>query len=112
MVAAHMARRPDEDWKRLYSQQNSNPKLKTMIWDLHCHLGGFAGTTPEERMASLIGFADRLGIDRVCVFMGYPFLEDPTPEQIREQNDQVLQASAKWSHRAFGFLYLSPPPPP
>jgi predicted TIM-barrel fold metal-dependent hydrolase len=79
-----------------------------MIWDLHCHLEGFAGTTPEQRMASLIGVADRLGIDRVCVFMGYPFLENPTPEQIHEQNDQVLRAIAHWSHRAFGFVYLSP----
>ena len=79
-----------------------------MIWDLHCHLGGFAGRTPDERMASLIGFADRLGIERVCVFMGYPLLHDPTPGQIREQNDQVLQALSHWHHRAFGFVYLSP----
>jgi predicted TIM-barrel fold metal-dependent hydrolase len=47
-------------------------------------------------------------IERVCIFMGYPFLTDPTPEQIRDQNDQVLRALAKWSHRAFGFVYLSP----
>jgi predicted TIM-barrel fold metal-dependent hydrolase len=79
-----------------------------MIWDLHCHLGGFAGRTPDERIASLIQFADRLGIERVCVFMGVPFLYDPTPAQIREQNDQVLQAISHWHHRAFGFVYLSP----
>ena len=33
-----------------------------MIWDLHCHLGGFGGRTPDERMANLIQFADRLGV--------------------------------------------------
>lgn len=79
-----------------------------MIWDLHCHFGGVAGRTPDERMAGLIRFADRMSIDRLCVFMGYPFLNEPTPEQLREQNDQVLQALAHWNHRAFGFVYLSP----
>jgi hypothetical protein len=79
-----------------------------MIWDLHCHLSGVSGRTPDERMANLIGFADRLGIERVCVFMGYPFLNEPTPAQLREQNDQVLQALSHWHHRAFGFVYLSP----
>jgi predicted TIM-barrel fold metal-dependent hydrolase len=79
-----------------------------MIWDLHCHLAGVDGRTPEERMANLMTFAGRLGIERVCVFMGYPFLYTPTPEQIREQNDQVLQALSHWRHRAFGFVYLSP----
>jgi predicted TIM-barrel fold metal-dependent hydrolase len=79
-----------------------------MIWDLHCHLEGFAGRTPDEKMAALIGFADRLGIERVCVFMGFPFLYDPTPEQISRQNDQVREALLHWRHRAFGFVYLSP----
>jgi predicted TIM-barrel fold metal-dependent hydrolase len=79
-----------------------------MIWDLHCHLNGFAGRTAEERMANLIRFADRMGIERVCVYMGVPFIYDPTPAQLREQNDEVLQALAHWHHRAFGFVYLSP----
>jgi uncharacterized protein len=79
-----------------------------MIWDLHCHLNGFSGKTPTEKMAEMIKYADRMKIERVCVFMGYPFLYDPTPEQMREQNDQVLQAIAHWHHRAFGFVYLSP----
>jgi predicted TIM-barrel fold metal-dependent hydrolase len=79
-----------------------------MIWDLHCHLNGFAGRTPDERMANLIRFADRMEIERVCVFMGVPFLYEPTPAELREQNDQVLQALSHWRHRAFGFVYLSP----
>jgi hypothetical protein len=79
-----------------------------MIWDLHCHLSGVPGSTPEERMANLVRYADRLGIERLCVYMGYPFLNEPAPEQLREQNDQVLQALAHWHHRAFGFVYLSP----
>lgn len=78
-----------------------------MIWDLHCHLSGVEGRTPDERMARLVGYADRLGIERVCVFMGYPFSRRPTPEQLRQENDQVIQALAHWHHRAFGFAYCS-----
>jgi predicted TIM-barrel fold metal-dependent hydrolase len=79
-----------------------------MIWDLHCHLAGFEGRTPDEKMVELIRYADRMGIDRVCVYMGYPFDYDPKPETLRAQNDQVLQALSHWHHRAFGFVYLNP----
>jgi predicted TIM-barrel fold metal-dependent hydrolase len=79
-----------------------------MIWDLHCHIAGFEGRTPDEKMSSLIRFADRMGIERVCIYMGYPMTENPSPETLREQNNQVLQALSHWHHRAFGFVYLNP----
>ena len=79
-----------------------------MIWDLHCHLSGVDGRTPDERMARLIEYADRMNIERLVVFMGQQFLNDPTPEQFRQQNDEVLQALSHWHHRAFGFVYLNP----
>jgi predicted TIM-barrel fold metal-dependent hydrolase len=79
-----------------------------MIWDLHCHLNGFDGRTPDEKMADLIRYADRMGVDRLCVYMGYPFVNDPTPDVFRAQNDMVLQAISHWHHRAFGFVYLNP----
>jgi predicted TIM-barrel fold metal-dependent hydrolase len=79
-----------------------------MIWDLHCHLSGVDGRTPDERMAQLITFADRMGVERLVVFMGQQFLTDPTPDQFRKQNDEVLQALSHWRHRAFGFAYLNP----
>lgn len=78
-----------------------------MIWDVHTHLSGVDGRTPEERMTALIRFADRVGIERICLFMGYPFLTDPTVAQLREQNDQVLKALAHYHDRAFGFVYVS-----
>ncbi len=78
-----------------------------MIWDVHGHLNGLDGRTPDEKMASLVRFMDRMGVERVCVFMGYPFLTDPTAEQLRQQNDQVLQAIAHYHDRAFGFVYAS-----
>jgi predicted TIM-barrel fold metal-dependent hydrolase len=79
-----------------------------MIWDLHCHLNGFDGRTPDEKMAEMVRYADRMGVDRLCTYMGYPFSYDPSPELLREQNDQVLQAISHWHHRAFGFVYLNP----
>jgi len=79
-----------------------------LVWDLHCHLSGIDGDTPDLKMANLIRFADRMGIERVVVFMGYPFATDPTPDQLRAQNDQVLQALSHWHDRAFGFAYVSP----
>lgn len=54
-----------------------------MIWDLHCHLEGVEGRTPDERMAQLIRYADRMGIERICVYMGFPWSTRPTPEQLR-----------------------------
>lgn len=78
-----------------------------MIWDVHTHLNGLDGRTPEEKMANLVRFMDRMGVERACVSMGYPFLMDPTAEQVRQQNDQVLQALAHYHDRAFGFVYVS-----
>jgi predicted TIM-barrel fold metal-dependent hydrolase len=76
------------------------------IWDLHCHLT--AGASPEEGMDRLVECADRLGIERLIVFMGRPIVVDPSPEELRRQNDQVLRALARHPDRAFGFVYVSP----
>lgn len=78
------------------------------IWDLHCHLSGLGGRTPHESMARLIAAADRMGIERVVVYMGVPHTIDPSPEVLRNQNDQVLQALDHYHDRAFGFVYVSP----
>ncbi|SKB05974.1 hypothetical protein SAMN02745166_04385 [Prosthecobacter debontii] len=77
------------------------------IWDLHCHLSGIAGLNPEDRLTNLLRYADRVGIERLCVYMGLKFIQDPTPEELTQQNDDVLKALAKHSDRAFGFVYLS-----
>jgi predicted TIM-barrel fold metal-dependent hydrolase len=82
-------------------------KESAMIWDVHTHLSGVEGRTPEERMAKLIEFAERMGVDRVCLSMGMTFLQDPTPKELRQQNDQVLAALAHYHDKAFGFVYTS-----
>jgi len=78
------------------------------IWDLHCHLSGVPGDTPEARLGKLLEYADRMGIARLCVFMGMEFTYDPTPEKMRQENDEVLRAIRRFSERAFGFVYLNP----
>ena len=78
------------------------------IWDLHCHISGNTGSTPEERLEKLIAIADRMGIERLCVYMGMKLSPDPTPETFRRENDEVLQAIAKFPDRTFGFVYLNP----
>src|SRR3954447_10478548 len=77
------------------------------IWDVHCHLPGFAGSTPGQKMATLLSYADRMGIERVCVSMGMNFVTHPTPDQLRQQNDEVLAALAAHHDRAFGLCYAS-----
>lgn len=78
------------------------------IWDLHCHLATATGSTPERRLADLLRYADRMGISRLCVYMGMKFIQDPSPKEFRQQNDEVLEALKRWSHRAFGFVYVNP----
>ena len=78
------------------------------IWDLHSHLSGVPGRTPDERMAGLIRYADRMGVARLCVYMGMKWSYDPSPADFRKQNDEVLQALSHWHDRAFGFVYLNP----
>src|SRR5438552_3173543 len=86
----------------------TTPAGKLAVWDLHSHLTGFEGVTPRDRMAAMVRFADRMGVDRMCVFMGYPLQENPAPEALRAQNDQVLEAILSAPQRAFGIVYLNP----
>jgi predicted TIM-barrel fold metal-dependent hydrolase len=78
------------------------------IWDVHCHLAGLPGRTPEARLGRLLEFADRMGVGRLCVYMGMKWSYDPSPAELRRQNDEVLAAIGRWSDRAFGFVYLNP----
>lgn len=90
------------------SFSNPPPDDKPRIWDIHCHLSHMLGETPEERTGALIQFADRLDIERLVLSMGFPLHENPTPDQLRFENDQVLRALRHWSSRTVGFVYLNP----
>jgi uncharacterized protein len=80
---------------------------KYVIWDTHGHLSS-ADKTPAEQIANLLKIADRMHIERIVVFMGYPWVYDPSPDEVRRQNDQVLQAIESSNGRALGFVYLNP----
>jgi len=67
-----------------------------------------SGDTPEQRLAELVKYSDRVGIERSVVFMGYPLVADPTPKQLREQNDQVVRAIKAFPDRTLSFAYLNP----
>jgi predicted TIM-barrel fold metal-dependent hydrolase len=77
------------------------------VWDLHCHLLGTPGRTPEEKMAHLLEVADRHGIEKLCLFFSLSFKATPSPDDLKADNDYILQAMSHWSDRVFGFCYCS-----
>lgn len=77
------------------------------IWDLHCHFPP-AGVTAVQKIENLLRAADRMEVERLCLYMGFPWTHDPTPENMRAQNDQVLSVLPKWPDRLLGFVYLNP----
>lgn len=86
-------------------------RLLPGVWDVHGHLSGVPGSTPEERLERLLHYADRFSIERLCVSMGMEWSYDPDPSQLRQQNDEVLRALRAHGDRAFGFVYLNPKHP-
>ncbi|MSU59857.1 MAG: amidohydrolase [Pedosphaera sp.] len=79
-----------------------------LIWDAHTHFSGVTGDTPEERIGNLLRFADRMGVERICLSMGLNWSHDPAPDELRKSNDEVLRALKHFPDRVFGFVYLSP----
>jgi predicted TIM-barrel fold metal-dependent hydrolase len=84
------------------------PTTDAAIWDVHVHLTGVTGTI-EERVDRLLEFADRLGIERLVMHLGTASSpNDPSPDQVRKANDEVLRAMAHAPARVLGFVYLNP----
>src|SRR5690242_9020474 len=90
------------------SSGNLMAQKPPLIWDVHFHLTSWPGETPEDRMKEIVKVLDRMGINRVMLSLGYPLLENPTPEQLRAENDQVLRAIKYSPDRTYGFVYLNP----
>lgn len=78
------------------------------IWDVHCHLSAVKGETPEARADELIKYADRMGISRMCVFMGMDWAYEPSPDKLIQENNEVLRAIKHRPDRLLGFAYVSP----
>lgn len=84
----------------------------TEIWDVHCHLASpLKEPTPEARLGRILEVADRVGVRRLCVYMGMKWSYDPKPDDFRKQNDEVLAAISSYPDRAFGFVYINPKHP-
>src|SRR5438046_456167 len=77
------------------------------IWDVHTHLAGAAGS-PRQRAEKLLRSADRLGVERLFLHMGTVFNSDPTPDSLRFQNDEVLDAVQFAPDRIRGLVYVNP----
>lgn len=77
-----------------------------MVIDCHVHVQGNWGT-PDDRMGYLLEYADRLGIDRLCVSLGTSHDHQPDMDTIRESNDMVWEALEQHD-RYIGFCYLNP----
>lgn len=60
------------------------------------------------RAEHLLAAAERLGIERLCVYMGMSWAHEPAPEEFRKQNDEVLSVVEKFPNKVLGFVYLSP----
>lgn len=94
-------------FRPLLAEQKRRESSDEVIWDAHGHLSGVTGT-PEEKIDKLLSVADRMGIQRLIVFMGYPWSQDPSPDDMRRQNDQILGVIDHAGGRALGFVYLNP----
>src|SRR4051812_22368478 len=77
------------------------------IWDAHCH-PNTEGPTPAARLEKVLNYADRVGIERLCIFMTRPWDAHPSPELMRSTNDNILAMVRAHSDRVFGFVYLNP----
>jgi uncharacterized protein len=60
-------------------------------------------------MAVLVTHMDRLGMERLILSQGFNDHEyHPTPDQVRLENDRVMDAVRAFPDRAYGSLYVSP----
>ena len=79
-----------------------------MIIDDHVHLSSGSGSTPDECVSVLLHFADKLGIEKLCLSLGFGRELEPTPDQVRLHNEQVREGLACAPDRLVGFVYLNP----
>lgn len=74
------------------------------IWDLHCHLPSprVGGGSLVEQMGRMLEIAERVGIEKICVFLR-------TGGQGPNSDGQILDALERYRGRAFGFVWCNLP---
>jgi predicted TIM-barrel fold metal-dependent hydrolase len=85
---------------------NRRPLEEARIWDLHCHLREDGATPPEELMTRTLGYADRMGIERL-IFLSFGH-KDSSPQDVVKVNDRYLRGLEKRHPRALGFVFVNP----
>jgi predicted TIM-barrel fold metal-dependent hydrolase len=93
--------------KRGYSSYSVMPEvLKYRKFDAHAHIG----FTPGD-LDQLLDFADRLGIEKMCIsrpLTNFSGTEPEGPEQVRKYNDIIINAVKRYPNRFIGYLTLNP----
>jgi predicted TIM-barrel fold metal-dependent hydrolase len=81
-----------------------------MIIDIHTHVGlGRTHTDPRRLLDALLGLADRVGIDRLCILGNVSrFGRHPASRSVRVINNGTLTLMQHRPDRVFGFCYLNP----
>jgi predicted TIM-barrel fold metal-dependent hydrolase len=91
----------------LCSADGTAAESNLRIWDNHCHLSGIEGDTPAEKMTAMLPYANRMGIERLVIYMGWPFSQDPDSAELIRQNNQVLAALEGHEDRVLAYAYVS-----
>ncbi len=78
-----------------------------MIIDGHVHIHSGWGRE-DDLMADMIHFADRVGIDALCLSLGYSRDQTPPPDVVEGENDMVWAEVERRPERIFGMCYLNP----
>ncbi|MGI5816654.1 MAG: amidohydrolase family protein [Armatimonadota bacterium] len=78
-----------------------------MVIDCHVHVQSNYGTE-DDRMGYLLEYADRVGIDRLCLSLGTSRDHRPSVDTFRRDNDMVRDAIELHPDRYIGFCYLNP----
>jgi len=78
------------------------------IWDCHCHMVGFAGSTAEEKADDMIKFADRMGVERMILLTGWTLKRAPGLEGLRDGNNEVFAAVKHAPNRFCGYAFMDP----
>lgn len=105
------------EFRSAKSPSTANVRAAMRIWDLHTHLT-LDADSPVGSMEKLLVYSGRMGIDRLVVYMGRPGFvggrpadvyrdRDPTPEDLRAQNNEVLKVVEAFPTRTVGFVYLN-----
>jgi uncharacterized protein len=94
------------DQKPVESVKLMQELLKYRKIDVHAHIGFNEGDTEK-----LLDFADRLGIEKLCIsrpVTNFSGNEPEGPDQVIKNNNIIIDAVKKYPHRFTGYLTLNP----